>query len=214
MLYSYIISKHLTNNRITKLTSDSGEDLSTPAEIADSLNKYFESVFVKDKTVDECLPHITHRTCTSCNDDGDAIFTLETLYKEIDKLKDNKAIGLEKASPIILKRCKDALSRPLIIIFQKSFSEGIAPYQWKLANVTPINKKGSRKLKSNCRPVSLTSIICKIFESILRRVMYGHFKSNILISIEQHGFVSSKACVTNLLEFLDLTTNALQKTEN
>ena len=82
-------------------------------------------------------------TSTSCNDDGKTIFTLEALYQEIDKLKDNKAICVDKASTIILKRCKAALSRPLLIIFQKSFSEGIVPYQWKLANVTPIHKKGS-----------------------------------------------------------------------
>ena len=80
MLYSYIRSKQLTNNRITTLTSDSGEDLSTPAEIADSLNTYFQSVFVKEKTVDESLPHFASRTCTSCNDDGEIIFTLEALF--------------------------------------------------------------------------------------------------------------------------------------
>ena len=129
MLYSYIRSKQLTNYRITALTSDSGEDLSTSAEIAESLNTYFQSVFVKEKTVDDGLPHFASRTCISCNDDGKNIFTLEALYREIDNLKDNKAIGVDKASPIILKRCKDALSRPLLIIFQMSFSEGIVPYQ-------------------------------------------------------------------------------------
>ena len=101
----------LHKNWQTTLTSDSGEDFSTPAEIADSLNTYFQSVFVKEKT--------------ACNDDGEAIFTLEVLYQEIDKLKDNKTICVDKASPIILKGGKAALSGPLLIIFQKSFSEGI-----------------------------------------------------------------------------------------
>ena len=41
--------------------------------------------------------------------------------------------------------------------------------------------------------------------------MHGHLEFNKLISIEQHGFVSSKACVTNLLECLDLTSNVLHK---
>ena len=118
MLYSYIRSKQLTNNRITTLTSDSGEDMSTPAEIADSLNTYFQSVFVKEKTVDEGIPHFASRTCTSCNDDGKAIFTLEALYQEIDNPTDNKGIGIDKTSPIILKRCNAALSIPLFIIFQ------------------------------------------------------------------------------------------------
>ena len=95
------------------LTSDSGEDLQNPAELADSLNTYFQTVFIKEKTVlkrkkDKGLPHFG---------DGKAIFSLEALYREIDNLKDNKAIGMDKASHIILKKCKAALSRPWLIIF-------------------------------------------------------------------------------------------------
>ena len=117
----------MTNNKITTLTSDSGEDLSTPVEIADSLNTYFQWVFVRDKTVDGYLPQYAQRTCTSCSDDGESIFTLEALYRKNDKLKDNKVIGVDKTSPIILKKCEAALSRPLLIIFKKNFSEGIVP---------------------------------------------------------------------------------------
>ena len=67
---------------------------------------------MKEKTVDEGLPHFASRTCTSCNDDGMVIFTMEALYQEIDNLKDNEAIGVDKASPIILKRCKAGSFRP------------------------------------------------------------------------------------------------------
>ena len=87
--FIYIRSKQLTNSRITALKSDSGESLSTPFEIAECLNTYFQSVFVKEKIVYESLPHIACRTCTSCNDDGKAKFTLEALHREIDNLKDN-----------------------------------------------------------------------------------------------------------------------------
>ena len=86
ILYSYIRSKQNTNNRITTLTSDPGEDLSTSAQIADSLNTYFQSVFLKEKTVDEGLHNLASRTCTFFNDDGKAIFTLEALHREIDNL--------------------------------------------------------------------------------------------------------------------------------
>ena len=86
MQYSYIRSKKVTNNRINKLTPDSCVDLSTPAEIADSINTYFQSVFVKEKTVYEGLLHCASRNCTSCNDDGKAIFTSEALYREIYNL--------------------------------------------------------------------------------------------------------------------------------
>ena len=108
---------------------------------------------------------------------------------------------------------KAALSRPRpsrLIFFQKSFSKVFAAYQWKLPN-SHIHKKGSMKLRSYLRPVSPTSILCQIFKIILTKVMHGNLKLNKPISIEQHGFVSFKAYVTNLLESLDLTTNALHK---
>ena len=102
---------------------------------------------MQDETVDVSLLHFAQRTGTSCNDDGKAIFTLEALHREIDNLKDKKAIG-------VLKRYKAALSRPLLIIFQKSFSEEIVQIQWKLVNVIRIHKERSRKLRSSYRSVS------------------------------------------------------------
>ena len=158
---------------------------------------------MKENTVDVVLPHFASRTCSSCNDEGKALFTLEALSREI--LNNNKAIGVTMQ---VLSSWRDArlLCRDRCLLFSRR-----VPYQWKLANLTPNDKKGSRKLWSKFRPVSLTSNICKIFESILTRVMHGHLELNKLISIEQHGFVSSKACVTDLLEFLDLTTNGLHK---
>ena len=61
---------------------------------------------MKEETVCEGIPHFSSRTCRSCNDDGRDIFTLEALSRETDNLKDKKAIGVDKACPIISKRCK------------------------------------------------------------------------------------------------------------
>ena len=82
------------------------------------------------------LLHFAQRNCTKCDVDENNIFTLKALHREIDKLKDYKAISVDKTSPYILKGCKAALLRPLIIFFRKSFTEGIAPMMRKLANVT------------------------------------------------------------------------------
>jgi hypothetical protein len=59
---------------------------------------------------------------------------------------------------------------------------------WKAANVTPIFKKGSKADPGNYRPVSLTSVCCKLFESILRDALMNHLISNNLLSNSQHGF--------------------------
>ena len=69
-----------------------------------------------------------------------------------------------------------------------------------MANITPLFKKGSKSEAVNYRPVSLTSVCCKIMEGILRDELMVYFYENNLISKSQHGFVRKKACVTNLLE--------------
>ena len=80
----------------------------------------------------------------------------------------------------------------------------------KNVNITPLFKGGDRAVVSNYRPVSLTSIISRLFESILCSAMKKHLNANNLISPDQHGFVSGRACVTNLLECQDLTTSAMK----
>ncbi len=49
-----------------------------------------------------------------------------------------------------------------------SLQEGIVPVEWKVANIIPLFKKGSRNKSVNYRPVSLTSILCKLLETIIR----------------------------------------------
>ena len=70
---------------------------------------------------------------------------------------------------------------------------------WKIAHVTPIHKKGSKSTPNNYRPVSLSSIPCKILESLIRDQLIRHLQDNNIISDYQHGFLSRRSCVTNLL---------------
>jgi hypothetical protein len=87
--------------------------------------------------------------------------------------------------------------------------EGIVPDDWKEANVTPIFKKGAKSKPENYRPVSLTSVSCKIMESIIRDAMTQHLQTNKLIKDSQHGFLKDRSCVTNLLEFLEKATTVV-----
>ena len=96
-------------------------------------------------------------------------------------------------------------------MYRKSLDEGELPLDWKEANVTPIHKKGSKTVPGNYRPVSLTSIPCKILEDLVREEIQRHLEKNNLMNQNQHGFVQGKSCLTNLLETLEDITASIDE---
>jgi len=80
--------------------------------------------------------------------------------------------------------------------------------EWKKANVVPIFKKGRKTKPGNYRPVSLTCVCCKVCESIIRDDLAANLERNRLITPSQHGFMRSRSCTTNLLEFFKKITNS------
>ena len=101
------------------------------------------------------------------------------------------------------------LTSPLSIIYTRCLEEGLVPLDWKSANITPIFKKGSKASPGNYRPVSLTSILCKVMESIVRDAIVQHLTNYRLIRDSQHGFMRGRSCLTNLLEYLEAITKFL-----
>ena len=97
------------------------------------------------------------------------------VLKKLRELKPGKSPGPDMWHPIFLKNIADLISKPLAILFQKSLDEGTLPSDWLKACVTAIYKnKGQKDLPDNYRPVSLTSIICKLMESIVRDKIVEH----------------------------------------
>ena len=102
---------------------------------------------------------------------------------------------------------------PLALIFTKSLVETKIPLDWRRANVVPIHKKGDRGQLDNYRPVSLTSLICKVLESIIKDEIVKFLEDNAIIKETQHGFRKGRSCLTNLLEFLDDATGSFDRGE-
>ena len=114
----------------------------------------------------------------------------EMVLEKLRNLNQNKACGVDKFHPFLLKNCADSYVVPITLIFRASLSSSQLPIQFRLANVTPLFKKGDKSVSRNYRPVSLTSIPCKIMESIIRDKMEDYLYKNNLLAKEQHGFVS------------------------
>ncbi|XP_065664655.1 uncharacterized protein LOC136086290 [Hydra vulgaris] len=208
-LFSYINSKRSVTNQISsmRITSSSEIISSEKITIANSLNNQFQSVFSKEPSNNN-LPRFDRRTNTTLS--SKSFDTLATLM-ELSALDISKSLGVDNVSPHILRFYSTSMSSPLTLIFQKSFDNGEIPSSWFKANVTPLFKKGSRIDHSNYRPISLTSIPCKIMEKLVMKATMQHLKSNNLLSNSQHGFLEKKVCITNLLETMDFLTGNIAR---
>ena len=83
------------------------------------------------------------------------------------------------------------------------------PNAWREGNITPIFKKGIKSKPGNYRPVSLTSVASKVFDSIVRDSIVDHMSANNLFAEEQHGFVPGRSCMTQLLAVVVVVVNSL-----
>ncbi|KAK4806762.1 hypothetical protein QYF61_005558 [Mycteria americana] len=119
--------------------------------------------------------------------------------------------GLNEIHPRVLKELAEVLTKPLSIIYQQSWLTGEVPADWRLANVTPIYKKGRKEDPGNYRPVSLTSVLGKLMEQIILSAITRHVEDKQGIKPSQHGFRKGRSCLTNLTSFYDKVTRLVDE---
>lgn len=203
--HSYIKSKTVSKSCIGPLKSN-GQITANETEIAEILGDFFSSVFTHENNMNIPIPpeEIFEDKLEKIK------FEPKDIVKKIKGLKIDSAPGKDEISARLLKCAPHHIAKPLSIIFQKSLETSV-PKDWKEANITPIYKKGKKEDPANYRPVSLTSICCKIMESIIKDNITEHLNYNNLIKSSQHGFMNNKSCTTNLLEFLEFVSKAVDE---
>jgi hypothetical protein len=134
--------------------------------------------------------------------------------KKIQRLRKDAALGPHGIRPSLLQQVSSSLITPLTIIFNKSLETGEVSEGWKKANDKPIFKKGTKGCPGNYRPVSLTSVPCKLLETIVKDKLMQHLIENKLIRDSQHGFLPGKSCALNLVTFMDFVTRAVDEGES
>jgi hypothetical protein len=204
-VWGYINSRR-SRPGISQLVKDDGSLTQTDEEIAEVLGDQYYKTFTQEDTtniptiLDKELktPPIVKFTATQ-----------DKVYKVLKNLKIDKSPGLDGMHPRLLNELAMPLSLPISLVYNISLDTGELPHQWKDAVISPIFKKGARKLPQNYRPVSLTSVICKVLEKLVVEQVTEHLVANDLKSPEQHGFTKGKSTVTNLLEAMNVWTEAL-----
>ena len=164
-----------------------------PVEMANCFAASFSSVY--DPTVP--TNQSPHFSCAA--ELSDILITQEMVSKAIDNMDWNSSPGVDNIHPRLLKSLVSELCEPLTIIFNNSLQTGLLPALWTESIIIPIFKKSSRFNPLNYRPVSLTSVVCKIMERVLAEYLWEYILANDLISAEQFGFRKQHSTIDQLI---------------
>ena len=131
--------------------------------MAEELNMHFSSVLTREDTSSLPVPE-TKFNGSKGERLGQLVVTPEVVASKINNMKENKSTGVDGISPKILQETVQQIITPLShdIVFNMSLQEGIAPLNWKEANMMSLLKKVQETSPITYRPVSLTSVICKL----------------------------------------------------
>ena len=191
--YSYHKSKKRSNKTVSALKTTNGQMSAGPKETADILVKTFAAVFRREAALDE--------NCLLVNvSEGIGEFTVkrQDVLKQLQSLNTSKAADSGIHSRILRNLAEsNSFIDAVTILFQAIAHTRCIPGKWKQAIIIALHRKGPTNDAANYRPISLTCILCKVFDKLL----YGHLYSNVQkhLSTRQHGFVHAVQVVS--LEF-------------
>ena len=195
IFYKYINSRKQLKSGIGPLRTANGNIITNNNDMATLLNNFFSSVFTKSGNLELTPSPVSPQNLSD--------FSINTtdVTRALNNLNINKSPGPDQIYPRVLKETKDCIVPHLLHLFNESISQCSIPSEWKLANLSPIFKKGDRSQPGNYRPISLTSVVGKLLETILRDKIVDFLECHNLIINSQHGFRRNRSCLTNLLEF-------------
>ncbi len=93
------------------------------------------------------------------------------LKKLMTTLDSRKAMGPDNISGQVLRECSTELIEPIYDTITSSINTGKVPVEWKRADMEPVYENEDEQEPLNCRPVSLTSVVCIICESMIKKTM-------------------------------------------
>lgn len=203
--WSYINSKRGAS-RLPATMHFQDRSSSEPSEVCGFFSEYFKSVYSSsdfDFTPDFHLETFCHQNLSTLH------FTDKDVFEALTSLNPSKGAGPDGVSPGILKSCAAALTSPLGFLFNESMRCGYFPRFWRLSMVAPIFKSGRRDDVLNYRGVAKETAPAKLLESMVNLRVSSHVEN--AIAEQQHGFVSGRSCLTNLVSLSTNVTSLLEQ---
>ena len=134
-----------------------------------------------------------------------SIVTENTVLKHLNKLGINKATGLDGIPSRFVRDSASLIACPLTHVVNLSIIQGVVPDDLKLARVVPLYKKSDKTDVSNYRPVSILSIISKVFERVIYDQFDAYLTEKKLLYKFQSGFrrdFSTDTCLIHLSDYI------------
>lgn len=195
--YSYLNAKRKSRGSVIHLKDSNGKWAKSAEESSTLLGNFFATTFTtEDAETNMTDPFVGKEI-------NDMIFDKQEIKKCLEGLKIDKSMGPDGVHPKLLKHLSknDAFVTAVFQLFQQSYSTGKVPKVWKTAQVTPLHKKGDKSNPQNYRPISLTCVLSKVYERLLRNHLLQHLEP--FIYKNQHGFMPRRSCMSNLLDCMD-----------
>ena len=145
--------------------------------------KLFAENFPKNSNLDDSgisLPVFPSRTYLKLHNIS---VTPKVVKKFIMNLDSSRASGPDCIPVVVLKNCESELSYILAKLINKCLKKFFFPDCWKVSSVVPVLKNvGERSTAQNYRPVSLLSVINKVFEKLVNNRIVNHLEKCGLFS--------------------------------
>ena len=161
------------------------------------LNTYFYKCF--NKSVPPPNNHYFYLNPSDFPEECLTLCTEEEVLELLSDLDCNKSTGPDDISARMLKATASSIAPSLARLFNLSLTSGCFPDSWKLARVVPIPKSTNSSSPSNYRPISILSIISKILERLVYRVIFQHLCLHSPISTKRWGFLPGRSTTSALL---------------
>ena len=199
--YGYINRKLHQKHILPPFVDSNAGFITESKDKANLLNQQFSSVFINDDG--QKPPIFSQNFLGSITQMDDFHITPSDVSQALARLKNTVSQTPDSVPAFFLKKVASVLSRPLSRLFNTTLSIGKVPIIWKKAIVTPIFKKGLKSNPANYRPISLTSVICRILEIIIHAKISYHLLVNNALSRSQHGFLPMRSTQTQQLNLLN-----------
>ncbi|MFM2293543.1 MAG: hypothetical protein RIS29_3356, partial [Bacteroidota bacterium] len=191
--YCIAMADELCNGNVQQLTNNINDFLQSVSDDLAPLSP-------------DLIPPISH-----CPDE----FIIEpyTVERRLSKINSNKSGGPDDIPNWFLRDSSVWLAEPVCAIFNASVRDGIVPTIWKKANVVPVPKTNPpRKIESDLRPISLTSTLSKVLESIVGGWILEFVRDKL--DTQQYGGIRGRSTTHALVDMLHHWHQALDNSES